>query len=217
MFQPRLGTAPSLGSVANVASYLSPYHHFNFFLIFPVTLRVLTTSPSATLRLSCTAILHPILLLLPVLDRLPTWTRFHSRRPPPPVSAIAVFPLSTFSPGPCRPLQPRALVPRGVVPPVPVLLSSPSVLPRHPLLCRPVSWFILLVCRLQGALLRADERPGRLHSLVVARPSPFHCATRPCCRRSGRPSPPPSSPMVSSLSHPRKSFWSAALERNGES
>ena len=39
-----------------------------------------------------------------------------------------------------------------------------------------------------SVLLRENLRPGRLHSLVIALPSPRPCATRPCRRRSGLPS-----------------------------
>ena len=80
-------------------------------------LRVLNPSPPATLILSCIDILHTILPPLPVLDCLSTWTRLHYRRPPLPVSALAVLPPSTCSPGPCRPLQPRVASP--FLPPLP--------------------------------------------------------------------------------------------------
>ena len=96
-------------------------------------------------------------------------------------------------PPPCRP-QPAAWylsVPRRFVPPVTGLLSSSVVLPLHPLLCCPVSWCLLVFCRLMGALLRADKRPGHLHYLAVALPSSRPCATWPFRRLSGHLPPPP--------------------------
>ena len=104
------------------------------------------------------------------------------------------------TPLPCRP-QPLARslpVPKVAVPPVPGLLSSSAVLHLHPLLCRPVSWCLLVVCRLLVTLLRTDKRLGRIHSLAVARPIPRLQATRPCRRRSVHlPPPPPRLPSPS--------------------
>ena len=93
------------------------------------------------------------------------------------------------------PFQPRPAarsltVQRGVMPPITGFLFSSSVFPLHPILWLSVSWCLLAVWRLMGALLRADERPGRLHSLTVARPSPCPRNTRPCRSCSGHPEPP---------------------------
>ena len=73
--------------------------------------RVLNPSALVTLILSCTALFYSIIPPLTVLDCLSPWKRVHSRRPPPPVSEITVLPPLTGSPGPCRPLQPRAVIP----------------------------------------------------------------------------------------------------------
>ena len=70
-----------------------------------------------------------------------------------------------------------------------------------------------------GALLRVFERPGRLRSLAITRPRPHPRATRSFQFRSGRPDPPRALPLllVSTWYHPRRSWWSAALEHNGKS
>ena len=60
MFQPRSGTAPSLGSVAKVTSHLNPAPSFNCFRdIFLSPSLAFLPPPYATLRLSCTAIFTP--------------------------------------------------------------------------------------------------------------------------------------------------------------
>ena len=57
MLQPWSGTAPILGSNANVMYYQSPSHRFNSFSgSLSFTFRVLTPPPSATLILRCTTI-----------------------------------------------------------------------------------------------------------------------------------------------------------------
>ena len=62
--------------------------------------------------------LQPILPPLLVLERLNTWTSIHYRRPPLTAPTISVFKPSTCSPGPCRPLHPRAAIPfRPPLPP----------------------------------------------------------------------------------------------------
>ena len=111
MLQPLSGTAPSLGSVTNVMSYLFPYYRSNCFMdlpchpSFPYSLPI--RHPKTELHRS----FHPILPPLPVFDRLSTCTRVLSRRTPPPVSVIAVLPPSTCYPGPCWPLQRSAVSP----------------------------------------------------------------------------------------------------------
>ena len=58
-------------------------------------------------------------------------------------------------------------------------------------------WFIYL-----GALLRSDEMPGHLHSLVIAFLIPRPHSTQPCQRHSCRPDPypPPSVLLIPFLS-----------------
>ena len=73
--------------------------------------------------------------------------------------------------------------------PVPGILYSSSVLLTHLLLFRPVSWCIMVLCRLMGTLLRADERPGCPQSLAVAQPSSRLHANRSCRRHSVHPPP----------------------------
>ena len=65
--------------------------------------------PSATLILSCTALRTLFYSLVPVLDCLAK----QASTPPDSTAlpALAVLLLSTCSPGPCRPLQPRATSP----------------------------------------------------------------------------------------------------------
>ena len=83
---------------------------------------------SATSRLIHTALYAPDYPpSFPVLDCLSTWTDVHSRRPPPPLSTLAIFSPSTCYPGPSQSLHPRSacrfcrLLPSPLVP-----LSVPS-------------------------------------------------------------------------------------------
>ena len=75
--------------------------------------------------------------------------------------------------------------------PIPGLLYSSIFLPLPLLLCCSVSLCLIVVSIILGALLRADERPRRLHSLTIDRHSPCPCATLTFGRPSGRPYPPP--------------------------
>ena len=123
MFQPRSRTSLSLGSVTNVTSYLSPPHHFNCFLgLSPLPSAYLPPPPTATLKLSYTALFtpnfHPY---ISVLYRLSTWTIVHSHRPTPPVPELYVLPLSTCPPGTSHTLHPHP--------------SSPFLLPPPPSVC----------------------------------------------------------------------------------
>ena len=105
-------TAPSLGSVANVTSYLSLPHHFNCFMDLSLSPSVsLLTPHRPPLDLEAPLLLHPRFAPLPFLSQLSNWTIVHSRQPPPTVPALAVFPPLTCSPGPCWPLQPHAASP----------------------------------------------------------------------------------------------------------
>ena len=109
LFQPWSGPAPSLGSAANVTSYLSLPTVSTIFWIFPCHPPCPYSPPSATLILIRTALSvpysHPS---LPVFYHLFTWTSIQFLRPPLPVPALAVMPPSTCSPGTSRPPQPRA-------------------------------------------------------------------------------------------------------------
>ena len=65
MFKPWSGTSPRIGSVAKVTSIYPRTTVLTVFWIFPVTLIVLTPSPSVTLRLSCISLctrLSPLFL-----------------------------------------------------------------------------------------------------------------------------------------------------------
>ena len=109
LFQPWLRTDPSLGSAANVTSYLSLPTVLTVFWIFPRHPPCPYSPPSATLRLSCTALFAPCSPpSLPVFYCLFTWTIIHFLRPPPPVPALSVLSPSACSPGTSRHLQPRA-------------------------------------------------------------------------------------------------------------
>ena len=59
MFQPQSGTAPILGSIANVTSLLSLPHLQLFYVYLPFTCPVPTYPLSTTLRLSDTTIFAP--------------------------------------------------------------------------------------------------------------------------------------------------------------
>ena len=96
-------------------------------------------------------------------------------------------------PGPCRSWGGSCLNSLSSCPPPQLSLLSRSF---SALSLDVFRWFVFL-----GALLHADERPGRLHSLLIARPSPCTHATFLCQRLSGLPAPPPP-PHMSYLSHP---------------
>ena len=60
-----------------------------------------------------------------------------------------------------------------------------------------VYWcFLMLGLLLLGVLLRSGERPGRLHSLSIDRPSSLPHTTQTFWHRSVRPDPPPSPPCL---------------------
>ena len=66
------------------------------------------------------------------------------------------------------------------------------VLPPLLPLCRPFSCYLLVSydAFLSDVLLRTGDRPGRLHSLAIYRPSPCSYASCPFSHRSGCPAPP---------------------------
>ena len=110
------------------------------------------------------------------------------------LGSILLLPLTQTTPLPCR-YQPAS---RSL--PVLIIFRSQvsgllSSFPSFSLLARSYSspsidvfrWFLLVL----GVLLRADERPGRIHSLSISRPSPCLRATCMSWRRSGRLDPPP--------------------------
>ena len=175
-----------------------PVPPFNCFLYFPRHPLCPDSLPILHPKTDMHRSLHPIIPLLPVLDRLSTWTRVHYRRPPPPVSEIAALPPSTCSPGLCWPLEPHAA--RLFLPPCPTSgrppfaalgkiqapLSTPVVLPFL------VS--VLLPPFLEPLLppVGLDLRPGPCRSrgepclqfLASCPPPPCFLLTRSCATPS---------------------------------
>ena len=108
LLQPWSGTAPSLGSVSNITSYINPAPLSNCLMgPFPSPSVSWFPPPSATLILRCTALLAPDSPpYLPVFDRMSTWTDVHSRRTPSPILISMSFrprpsprvPLGPYSP-----------------------------------------------------------------------------------------------------------------------
>ena len=103
-------------------SYLSLSHFFNCFLDHPCHHPFPNYLPIRHPLTELPRSFHPIRPPLPVLYRLSTWPSVQSSRPPLPVPALAFFPPSTFSPGPCLILQPCSAI--SFLPPLP-----PSGLP----------------------------------------------------------------------------------------